>query len=368
MTPVYTQEVRAQARRKLRGNILCVAIWLFLALYIAVAAILAEDVSWQRGLVSLTSAAVLWIAAYGKIQRQILPLYRTDRLMEELAQGESIKISGTFSGVREAKAIRGGLLMYKLRIDAGGQVRGEAVDREVDLPAVFSGLSIRDGEHLEVEMVKNILVSANPPIQVSCRPTQGAYRLSPLVCAFIVLLSAAYMGGVYAFKQAAAADDTLQISVCTPAHHNEAQLAIEAALEESNLPPTAFYYTDTVDREAVALYLATHGAFETDILLLNSENYASVFSNEGRVLDVEKVEGALGIHLKYVANSTGDPTGIILYDPVDDGYSRRFSALTDWIAVEADVPLVAAIRSGTRAGDSAEAALTCILRCLGTTS
>ncbi len=366
MTPVYTQEVRAQAGRKLRGNILYAAILFLLALCIGAAAILEEDLSWQRGVVSLTSAAVLCIAAYGKIQRKILPLYRTDRLMGELAQGERVKISGTFSGVRDAKTVRGKLLMYKLRIDAGGRVRGEPAEREVDLPAVFSGLSIRDGEYLEAETVKNILVSANPPIQVYCRPTHGAYRMSPLACALIVLLCAAYMGGVYAFKQSAAAEYTLQISVCTPAHHNEAQLAIETELEENNLPSAAFHYTGTVDREAVALYLATHGAFETDILLLSSGNYASVFSNEGRVLDVEKVEAALGIYLKYVTNGAGEPTGVILYDPADDGYNQRFSALMDWIAVEADVPLVAAIRSETRAGGSAEAALICILQCLKT--
>lgn len=366
MTPVYTRELRAQVKRKLYKTALCAAVLFLLALCIGTAAALAGDLPWQIALASSVSAAVSCIAVYGMVQRHILPLYRTDRLMEELAQGERTKVSGTFSGVREAKTFRGGLLMYKLRIDAGDQVRGEAVDREVDLPAVFSGLSIRDGEHLEVETVKNVLVSANPPIQVSCRPTHGAYRISPLICALIVLLCGAYAGGIYTFKQAAAAEYTLQISVCTPAHHNEAQLSIEAELEKNDLPSAAFHYTDTVDKETVALYLATHGTFETDILLLNGDNYAGVFSCEGRVLDAEKADSALGIRLKYVTDSAGNPTGVILYDPADDGYSRQFSALMDWIAVEADVPLVAAIPGGTQAGEDAETALICILQCLKT--
>lgn len=363
MTPVYTRELRAQAKRKLYGNTLCAAVLFLLALCIGAAAMLVENLPWQIALASAASTAVLCMAAYGTIQRHILPLYRTDRLMEELAQGERTKISGTYSGIREAKTLRGGLLMYKLRIDAGDRVKGEAVDREVDLPAVFSDFPIQDGAHLEIETVKNVLVSANPPIQVSCRPTHGAYRISPLICALIVLLCGACAGGIYASRQAAAAEYTLQISVCTPAHHSEAQLTIEAELEQNDLP-AAFHYTDTVDRETVALYLATHGTFETDILLLNGDNYAGVFDCEGRVLDTEKAENALGMHLKYVTNSAGAPTGVILYDPADDSYSRQFSALMDWIAVEADVPLVAAIPGGTQAGDSAEAALICILQCL----
>lgn len=364
MTPVYTQELRTQMRRKLHGNAVCAAVLLLLVLCIGAAAMLAEDLSWQIALASSVCAAALCIAAYGIVQRCILPLYRADRLMRALPQGERVTISGTFSGIREAKAFRDGLLMYKLRIDAGDRVKGEAVDREVDLPAVFSGLSIRDGAHLEVETAKNVLVSAEPPIQVSCRPVHGAYRISPLICSLLVLLCGACVGGIYTYKQAAATEYTLQISVCTPAHHNKVQLTIETELEKNGLPPAAFHYTDTTDRETVALYLATHGTFETDILLLNGENYADVFGCEGRVLDTEKVEEALGIQPKYVTNSAGEATGIILCDPADDSYNRRFAALTDWIAVEADVPLVAAVPGGTQAGDSAEAVLMCILQCL----
>lgn len=361
MTPVYTPEVQAQVRAKMRGGVLLAAAPLLLALGIAAAAILARDLTWQLSLFAAVCAAASGIAAYSIFQRQILPLYRADRLMGELARQGPEPLSGTFSGVREAKALQGGLLMRKLCIDAGGQVRGEAVNREINLPAVFSFAPLPQGTRLEVEAVKNVLTASEPPIRVTCAPSQGAYRVSPLVCALIILLCGVGAGGVYSAKQAAAAEDALQISVCTPAHHDESQRAIEAALEENGLSTAVFHYTDTIDRETVALYLATHGAYEADILLLNGEHYASVFDCEGYVLDTEKLESALGGSLKYVTDREGRPTGVVLYDPADADYSRRFSGLVDWIAVEADVPLIAAIRKGTQAGGSAQDTLVCIL-------
>lgn len=134
--------------------------------------------------------------------------------------------------------------------------------------------------------------------------------------------------------------------MCTPAHHEETELEVKQAMHTDGLE-IVFSYTNTLDPEAVAMYLATFGAMDADILILNADQFAGVFENDAQPLDKAALTAALGFEPRFAVDAGGVCTGVMLYVPDDPHYNAHFPKLVDWFAVEKDVALVAAIRYGS---------------------
>ncbi len=356
MTPLYSETLRTELLGKLRTA----AVLLFLAAVAGVgslAFLAGGPLTLGRAVCGGLVTAMAGIGGAAVFQRRFLPLYRAHRLLTRLAGQERTVVSGVFRGFKEAKDLKQGVLMRKLRLDAGDRVKKEYFEREIQLPAVFSSLSLREGEPLELELAENVLMASGTPIHAKCDAAGGAYRIPPLLCAAVLLLSAALWGSLYSQGVLQTQGDLLHVAVCSIAHHQETDDRIMSAVAADGGPALEISYSSTLDGEQTASFLATFGAFEADILFLNQPHFESVFYREGCPLDTLSIEQALGFTPRYVTDDAGRATAVILYQPGDEAYNRSFSGLYDWFAVDASLPLVVTIRDGSPYGENGQGQL-----------
>ncbi len=351
MKQIYTPELEAQVQRRLRvyeglallAAVLCLCCGIYAAVRVTAAS--------AAVMAALTGAVGLGI--YGLIQRRFLPLFRADRLMKGLDEKEPEAFSGIYLGLCPEKSMRGGVMMYRLRLDEGKKVRKESVARELYLPAAFTMPDLSPSTPISGQTAEGVIVALTEPLSLQPAPGGGRYHVSARVAAGILCLAVLLWGGIYeaADKQSGG---TIRMAVCTPAHHEESGLILE---EELALEDTAvsISYTNTLESETVALYLATFGVSDADILVLNAEQFSGVFDNEGYPLDAQVWEQALGFAPRFLTDEAGSCTGLILYDPDDPDYSAHFSRLTDWIAVEKDAVLTVFIRVDSDYGENGQA-------------
>ena len=249
-----------------------------------------------------------------------------------------------------------GVMMYKLRLDEGKRVGKEPVYREVSIPAVFEKPRIEEGTVIRGNAVEGVVVAARFISAQKLNPAEGKYQVSTAAMMAMLVGAALLWGSIYDGINRQPAASVLNIAVCTPAHHEDTQSELEQVMTIDGAE-VAFSYTNTLDSETVAMYLATFGSMDADILVLNADQFSGVFENEAYPLDAEELEQSLGRELRYVTDATGQYTGVVLYDPNNPDYNTGFPRLIDWIAVEKDVPLVAAIRYDSDHVDSGQANL-----------
>lgn len=347
MSRLYTPQLEQQLRRTvLRWSAVCVAA--------AVALVAAAVVSiWLAGGLTLPvtlgmgiATAAVGLGAYGVYQSRLLPLVRTHQQMKHLQQLPAEDFCGTFQGIPRAKSICGGILTYKLQLDEGKQVRQEAVFRELSIPAVFELPQLEKGQLLQGSQAEGMVISAQLPQPLKLNPGQGRYRMVGVVVLAILAAAAMLWGVPYAAIHRQSGQNTLQVAVCTPAHHLETGLQVEQRMAQDSVN-LSISYTNTIDTETVATYLSTFGAMDADILILNAEHFSNLFENQGAVPSSGELTQALGFTPRFVTNAAGTPTGVVLYDPADPAGNEAFPRLIDWIAVEKDVPLVVTVRDGS---------------------
>ncbi len=354
MNDVYSGKLQARLRKKLWCYLTAMAV-------VTVAVIVGEvtvaltcpvtiPVAAAMGLVT----AMLGIGIYALIQSAVLPLLRTDKLMQQLLQKKAEPFAGIFRGFPAGKGLKSGIMMHRFLLDEGTLVGKEPVYRELCIPAVFGKPHLQEGASISGCTVGNVIVSAPFPVEDTLKPTQGRYQVSSSVVLVILAASLVLWGSIYGAANAPA--NTLNVAVCTPAHHEQtgAELAGAMALDSVEV---SFSYTNTLEAETVAMYLATFGSMDADILILNGDQFAAVFENEGWPLSAAEIENALGFTPRYTQDASGHMTGVVLYIPEDTAYNANFPKLPDWIAVEKDVALVAAIRYESPYGESGGANL-----------
>ena len=197
------------------------------------------------------------------------------------------------------------------------------------------------------------------------KPDRGRYQVPGAVTAAVLIAAAVLWGGIYGGTHRPDPENTLQMGVCTPAHHDQTSVSVETAMASSGLD-ISVSYTNTIDRETVSTYLSTFGALDADMLILNRDHFSDLFENRGHPLDPEALTRELGFEPRFITDREGHCTGVVLYTPEDHQYHTRFPMLIDWIAVEQDVALVAMIRPDSRHAGSGKAdlALVHLLRCL----
>ena len=275
------------------------------------------------------SAAVL-CALYIYRQRVALPLIRTRRLYARLIAEAPETISGTVLGWKAGKISQQGVMMRSLILDTGETVRGERVPREVNVPAVLLP-TVQTGAVVQILTRENIALSLSHCEACRVEPREGRYAVSALVLGGMALLCAVGWASGQALYQRAHRQPTVAVAVCTPAHRPEAEADIRESFAAQGLPEPIFSYTNTLDRETVYSFLATYGALDADCLLLSEETFRAVFDGDVPPLPAETLPEGDG--LRFLFNAGNEPVAVILYDPQDEGYSARFHALIDWVAV-----------------------------------
>lgn len=344
MSELYSFELELKLRKQLRGYYLWGVAMIFALLAATPAAVRFVSIPVAAVMTALTAGIL--IGVYCLIQQKILPLYRTHRLMHRLSRQEAEDFEGIFRGVSPVKTVSGKVMMHKLRIDEGTVVRKEAVFRELSIPAVFGVPKLEEGALLRGKAAEGVIVSLEPAFAGRIKPREGGYQRSSVVVTVLVLAAAVLWGSIYGSTNRITSENALTVAVCAPAHHEENAATLEQRMTTDEIR-VIFSYTNTLEPETVAMYLATFGAMDADILVLNSEQFASVFENTGSPLDTGALEAALGFKPRFLADELGYDTALVLYDPAAPEYNANFPKLIDWIAVEKDVPLVVAIRSGS---------------------
>lgn len=275
------------------------------------------------------SAAVL-CALYVYRQRVALPLVRTRRLYDQLIQEEPETVRGTVLGWKAGKTSQQGVMMRSLILDTGETVRGERVPREVNVPAVLLP-TVQTGAVVQIQARENVALSLSHCEGCRVEPREGRYAVSALVLGGLILLCAVGWASGHALYQRAHRQPTVAVAVCTPAHRPEAEADIRESFAAQGLPEPVFTYTNTLDGEMVYSFLATYGALDADCLLLSEETFCAVFDGDVPPLPAETLPEGDG--LRFLFNAGNEPVAVILYDPRDEGYSARFHALIDWVAV-----------------------------------
>ncbi len=356
MKETYPAELESAAKKKLRLYLLGCAAAVLIAVFPTVLAVGMGNVTIPAAVALGLATAFLSMGIYSLVMCRILPLYRADRLMKALRRKQSEPFEGVFRGVAEGKAVRGGVMMYRLRLDEGKRVGKEPVCRELSIPAIFGAPRIAEGTLLRGKAVEGIVTASELPSARELNPAEGKYRVSLTAVSVIAAAAALLHGGIYGVVHRPLPETVMNVAVCTPAHHEETEAEVAQAMKTDGVD-VVFSYTNTIEPEAVAMYLATFGATDADILVLNGEQFAGVFENEGFPLETEELASALGFAPRFVTDGAGQNTGIVLYSPDDPEYNAHFPKLPDWIAVEKDTALVAAIRCGSVHGESGRANL-----------
>ncbi len=356
MNKIYSAELERNTKKNLRLYLLGSAMAVLIVVFLAALAVAAGGVTVPVTVALGLATALLGIAVAFLVMRRILPLYRADRLLKALQQKQAEPFAGVFRGLAEGKTMHSGVMMYKLRLDEGKRVGKEPVFRELSVPAVFGRPQIEAGTVLRGEAVESVVTGSELPPVRELKPTEGKYQVPSAAVLLILIASALLWFGIYGGVHRQAAETTLRVAVCAPAHHPETETALKQAMKPDGVD-VVFSYTNTIEPEAVAMYLATFGAMDADILVFNGEQFAGVFENEADPLEVEELTSALGFEPRFVTNAAGQSTGVFLYIPDDPAYNAHFQKLLDWIAVEKDVALVAAIRYGSPHTGSGQANL-----------
>lgn len=356
MNKTYSAELEKQANKKLRlylaGSAAVVLIGSALAAFVAVS----REVTVPVTAVMSLMTAILGVGIYAFFQRRILPLYRTDRLMKALGMKQPESFEGIFRGIADGKTMHSGVMMYRMRLDEGKRVGKEPVFRVLSIPAVFGKPRIEEGTVFRGTCADGIVVASLMAPTQEMKPREGKYQVSSFAVLAVVIAAALLWCGIYSITNRQSAETILNVAVCTPAHHAETETELDQVMQLDGID-VAFSYTNTIDGEAVATYLATFGSMDADILVLNADQFAGVFENEAHPLETEALTDALGFEPRYTTDAAGQHTGVVLYIPGDSAYNARFPKLIDWIAVEKDVALVAAIRYGSPHAEDGQANL-----------
>ncbi len=346
MNELYSEVLQAKVRKILRLSLLGIAAVIVAAGCGEAAAALSWTVTIPVAAAMGLATALLGIGIYALIQLVILPLLRTDRLMQQLLRRQPETFEGIFRGFPEGKSLQSGVMMHRLQLDEGKMVGKEPVFRELCIPAVLGRPVISEGTVISGKTAGNVILSASFPMDGRLSPLQGRYQVSSGVVMAILTAALVLWGSFYGAGNTQTETNTLNVAVCTPAHHEETSAELAQAMALDGVA-VSFSYTNTLEAETVAMYLATFGSMDADILILNGDQFAGVFENEGQPLGAEELVKALGFEPRFTMDAAGHTTGVVLYIPGDADYNANFPKLIDWIAVEKDVALVAAVRYGS---------------------
>jgi len=353
MNKTYSKELENKLKKRLRLYLAGSAAVALIGIILAAAA---YEASVPATAVTGLLTGILGVGIYAFLQGRILPLYRADKLMKQLESGEPEPFEGIFRGMADGKTMLGGVMMYKLRLDEGKRVGKEPVLRELSIPAAFGKPQLEEGIVLRGEVVEGVVVASQLPYSGELKPRNGRYQVSSFAVLAILIAAMLLWCGIYSGSHKQAAGDTLNVAVCTPAHHEESEAELNQAMALDGIE-VAFSYTNTIDGETVAMYLATFGSMDADILVLNGDQFAGVFENEAQPLETKELTAILGFEPRFATNGAGEATGVVLYIPGDGVYNANFPKLIDWIAVEKDAALVAAIRYGSAHAEKGQADL-----------
>ncbi len=354
MNNVYSGKLQADLRKKLRWYLAAMIVTAVAVIFAEVAVALMYPITIPVAAVMGLLTALLMGGMYALIQSVVLPLHRTQMLMQQLLQKRAEPFTGIFRGFPAGKGLKSGIMMHRFLLDEGTLVGKEPVYRELCMPAVFGKPHLQEGASISGCAAGNVIVSASFPMEDALRPMQGRYQVSSSVVLGILAASLVLWGSIYGAANAPA--NTLNVAVCTPAHHEQTSAELENAMALAGAE-ISFSYTNTLEAETVAMYLATFGSMDADILILNGDQFAGVFENEGWPVSTAEMEEALGFTPRYTQDASGQMTGVVLYIPEDTAYNANFPKLPDWIAVEKDVALVAAIRCESPYGENGTANL-----------
>lgn len=358
MEKIYDERCRRSLKRELTAAALAAAVVLLLGAAAALIILSGGPLTVPRALLGAGATGAALLAAAWTAHKRLLPLWRVRRLLAGLDLENTVTVRGVFRGYGDTLATHGGVLTRRLRVDAGDSFRGERYERELELPAVCAQPSFVPGQEVELETAENIVVAARPGFSAGpVRGKDGAYALPFYVCA--ILLAVSVLTWLAVYSAAGTGDAAMpRLAVVAPAHNEEMDMRVSAAAG------VEIGYSNTLNAQEVAQYLATYGTFEADIIVLGETYFQGVYYGEAALLDPEALQNALGFSPKYMEGADGEALAVVLYDPADEGYSARFPGLYDWFAVEAGTPLLMMIRSDSpyAEGGRAQEAVLSILK------
>ena len=309
---------------------------------------------WLTAMLCAVVTAGMFCALLYAIYTELLPYRRTDRLLSALQGEEESTAEGVYLGEKSAFTIRDGVRMRVLRLDAGDTVKGEAVERELHLPASFL-TNLQTGSRVRLSVSHGVVIGVPSGTNVTVRSHRGGLAVPRVQFVLAVILAAVLWLGGYEAVQHLTAPETVDAAVCTLAYHAESEAVLQNAVKAKSLT-LSFAYSTTLDDETLYQYLATYGTFEADLLLLPLSDYLDTFEAETPPLP------AVPDEVRTVTNSEGAPVAAVLYDPADPGYSALFSGIVDWIAIPKDDAYVLAL--APNANDAAPDAATVLLSAL----
>lgn len=306
--------------------------------------------SWQLALIFAVLSAGVFCWFLYSVYSVYLPFLRTERLLSSLDLSEEVEHSGTYLGEKSSGAMRDGVRMHVLRTDEGERVRGEPVESEPELPSVFR-FFLTPGRPIRYTAVRGVITGLEEGSNVSVRLSKGRLSVPRVQYLLMVLLALIFWFGGYEIRHRLNEVKSTDVAVCTLAYHSESESVLQKAAEEQGLS-LSFAYTTTLDQETVYQYLATHGTFESELLLLSASDYLSAFDRDTPVLVPE--DG-----VRFLENASGQPVAAVLYDPEDPVYSKRFASVADWIAIPKNDLYVLAI--GPSANETASEAASLLI-------
>ncbi|MBQ9189240.1 MAG: hypothetical protein IJ138_07945, partial [Clostridia bacterium] len=226
---------------------------------------------WLTAVLCAVVTAGVFCALLYAIYTELLPYRRTDRLLSALQGEEESTAEGVYLGEKSAFTIRDGVRMRVLRLDAGDTVKGEAVERELHLPASFL-TDLQTGSRVRCVASHGVMTGVPSETNVTVRLPRGGLAVPRIQYFLAVILAAVLWLGGYEAVQHLTAPETVDAAVCTLAYHAESEAVLQNAVKAKSLT-LSFAYSTTLDDETLYQYLATYGTFEADLLLLPLSDY-----------------------------------------------------------------------------------------------
>lgn len=318
-------------------------LWGVLLVWAAVVAALLLSGPLSRGEAAVGTLATFLglLGGYWILQKRILPLKKTSRLIADEMDCQGERISGTFLGYADALGVSSGVLVRRLQLDMGERVHTESVAHEVYIPVLLETFPVSQGEKLALEISHNLVVgyelAQNDEWKPHVRMERSGYQISKIICLLLAVVCVVGWASLYGAVNAVPRRHQLNVAVCALGRSEQNVEQIGDDLTAYDIKQANFSYMETSDAEEAALYIATYAALDADLALMAEFLYREALGCEGYVFQKEEIswlEKCAGGELRFVYDESGAAAGVVLFDPEDPDYSDRFPGLRRWLQVD----------------------------------
>lgn len=350
MIQIYTEQALDALRKKLILMLICgagcLACLVILEVWLATG-----QLTIIRAIMGFALFVSVLVFGYIMLQRHILPCYRILKLGCLVSTQKHKTISGSYIGYDSSHDCINNVFFKRMLLDTGASIRDESISSVFLVPAYIEGPEYAPGTQVTVCTVSNVMVSCTSP-RTGWSPefkfTRIRNRSSAALISSVFLSGLLLWASLYAVSNRMSPHAELNFAICAETYAKLDIEEIETVLANHGIDAVNLSYSNTSNGEAAAQYLATYGALEADILLLDAWSFGGAFANEGYRFtdqDIIALEQAAGSPLRFVCDSEGHITGIVLYDCSDMEYSKMFPNLQNWLQLNDDADYIVVINT-----------------------